>query len=102
MRGFRFLLLRFLHGRWGIPSAVVFLGLALRMYRIDHQSLWGDEAFSLTVSRLPLSDMTGKLVRDFVHPPLHYYMLHAWFKWFGFGGFQARLLSAVFGTLAVV
>lgn len=102
MRGFRSPLLRFIRGRWGIPSAVVLLGLSLRIYRIDHQSLWGDEAFSLTVSRLPLGDMTSKLVQDFVHPPLHYYMLHGWFELFGFGAFQARLLSAVLGTLAVV
>ena len=41
------------------------------------------------------------MVKDVVHPPLHYYLLHEWFRWFGFGTLQGRLLSVVFGTLAI-
>ena len=46
--------------------------------------------------------MTRLLVRDFVHPPLHNYLLHVWMKVFGFGQLQARLMSLAFGSLAIV
>ena len=75
---------------------------ALRMLYVNHESVSGDEAFSMSVSQLPLPEMMRALVEDFVHPPLHYFVLRGWFKLFGFGLFQARLLSVIFGTLAVV
>ena len=80
---------------------IILLGFLLRIYRIEHQSVWFDEAFSLTVSRQSLSEMTDQLIRDFVHPPLHYYLLHVWFNLVGFGAWQARILSALFGTLSI-
>jgi len=87
---------------WVAPAAVFLLGLVLRLAYISHESVGFDEAFSMTVSRLPLHEMFRQLVADFVHPPLHYLVLRGWFRLFGFGVFQARLLSALFSTLAVV
>ncbi len=85
-----------------IAPGVFLLALALSLYRINAQSLWGDEAFSVVVSRLPLAEMTPRLMQDFVHPPLYYYLLHLWLQLFGVGALQARLLSAAFGTGCVV
>ena len=102
MQAFRLPLRGSIRWRWGALFVVVLLGLLLRIYHIDHQSIWYDEAFSLTVSRLSLSEITNKLIQDFVHPPLHYFALHAWFELFGFGTLQARLMSAAFSTFAVV
>ncbi len=87
---------------WLALGAVTTLGLLLRLYRIDHQSLWYDEAFSLTVARLPLPDMLAAVLDDHVHPPVYYLVLHSWVGWLGFGALQARLLSAVFGTASIV
>ncbi len=78
------------------------LGLGLRLYYLNHQSVWYDEIFSISVSLRPLKEMSQYLVKDFVQPPLHYYILHFWFKLVGFGTYQSRLLSVVFGTLAIV
>lgn len=83
-------------------AGVVLLGFALRLYRLDSQSVWYDEVFALSVSRLPFAQMHQALIQDLVHPPLHYYALHEWFRIFGFGVFQGRLLSVLFGTLAIV
>jgi 4-amino-4-deoxy-L-arabinose transferase-like glycosyltransferase len=83
-------------------GATALVGFALRMYRLDSQSVWYDEVFALSVSRLPFTQMHKALIQDLVHPPLHYYALHEWFRVFGFGVFQGRLLSALFGTLAVL
>lgn len=89
--------------RWSILLAALFLfGLALRLYRIDYQSVWFDEAFSIMTSRLSVAELTAELVRDFVHPPLRHYVLKGWFILWGPGALQARLLSALFGSFAIV
>jgi len=85
-----------------VLAGVVLLGFALRLYRLDSQSAWYDEVFALSVSRLPFAEMHKALIQDLVHPPLHYYALHEWFRMFGFGVFQGRFLSALFGSLAIV
>ena len=89
--------------RWSLlaPAVIVLLGLFLRLYHLDYQSLWDDEVFSLSVCSLPITEMNPILVADVVHPPLHYYVLHVWSKLFGSVPFQARLLSVIFGTLAI-
>lgn len=84
-----------------ILVVIVLAGLGLRLYRLTWQGVWDNEAFSLTVSHLSFHEMTAKIVKDVVHPPLHYYLLHAVFREFGIGDFQARLVSAVFGTITV-
>lgn len=81
---------------------VVLLGLGLRLFHLDHQSLRDDELFSVTVSHMRLHEMWHYLIQDFVHPPLHYLLLHFWFEFAGFGQFQARIPSVVFGTLSIV
>src|SRR5271165_5968193 len=88
--------------RTAFPVLVALFAFALRMLFLNHESVSGDEAFSMSVSQLPLKEMLAVLVQDFVHPPLHYFVLRGWFKLFGFGLFQARMLSVIFGTLAVV
>jgi mannosyltransferase len=87
---------------WAFPSAIVALGLVLRLYRLNYQSVWYDEIFSLTVSHQSLHEMGQYLIKDFVQPPLHYFVLHAWFKLVGFGPYQGRLLSVILGTLGIV
>jgi 4-amino-4-deoxy-L-arabinose transferase-like glycosyltransferase len=84
-----------------VPVVIVLLGLFFRLYRLDDQSLWDDEVFSLSVSRLPINQMHPILVADVVHPPLHYYILHVWSQLVGSASFQARLLSVIFGTVAI-
>jgi len=88
--------------RWIVPSAIALAGLALRLHAFDRQSVWYDEIFSLTVSHQPLGQMFHYLVQDFVQPPLHYLLLHFWFQLAGFGPYQGRLLSVIFGVLAIL
>jgi 4-amino-4-deoxy-L-arabinose transferase-like glycosyltransferase len=87
---------------WIGRAGITLLAAALRLYRLDSQSVWYDEIFAMSVSRLPFRAMQRMLVSDVVHPPLHYYALHLWFQAFGFGPVAARLLSVIFGCLAVV
>src|ERR1700693_4704027 len=52
-----------------MPGLIFLIGFGLRVFYINHESLDGDEAFSMTVSQLPLREMMRQLVEDFVHPP---------------------------------
>ena len=87
---------------WAIAAVIVALAFALRVFRITFESVSGDEAFSITLTRDPLGVMMHRLVLDLVHPPLHVLLLRGWLKLFGFGLLQARMLSVIFGTLAVL
>ncbi len=87
---------------WALPALIVLLALALRIFHLLHESVSGDEAFSITLTRDPLGVMMHRLVVDLVHPPLHYLALRAWLEAFGFGLLPARALSVIFGTLAIV
>ncbi len=77
------------------------LGAALRFYKLDAQSIWFDEAFSLAHSVRPIPELIAALLQDRVHPPLHYLLLHFWFPLAGFSPASARALSALLGTLSI-
>jgi uncharacterized membrane protein len=87
---------------WAVPVLLLLLALTLRVFHLMHESVSGDEAFSISLTQLPLGDEVHKLVLDMVHPPLHYLALRGWLKLFGFGLLQARVLSVIFGALAVI
>jgi len=80
---------------------VVAGALALRLYRIDWQSALVDENFSLMLADRSFARMIAGIIRDTVHPPLHYIVLWGWVRLFGFDQMQSRLLSALFGMLSV-
>lgn len=79
---------------------VVCLGAALRVFKLGAESLWLDEAYSIQVAHRPLGGIVQEISRD-VHPPLYYFALHYWMALFGDSEFAARLLSAIFGILAI-
>jgi mannosyltransferase len=84
---------------WLLP--VVACALLLRLYRIDWQSSLSDENFSLMLADRSFGKMMAGIIRDAVHPPLHYIALWGWMKLFGFGQLQSRVLSAVCSILSV-
>src|SRR6478752_5318026 len=62
----------------GVVALVV--GTVLRFTTMS--SLWLDEALSVNISQLPLGEITDWLRHD-GHPPLYYWLLHAWREVFG-------------------
>ncbi len=73
------------------------LAFTLRVYRLDYQSLWYDEGFSVNLAGQGLAAITaGEL-----NPPLYHYLLHFWLLPAGPSEFAVRFPSAVFGTLLV-
>ncbi|MFQ6015934.1 MAG: glycosyltransferase family 39 protein [Anaerolineae bacterium] len=76
------------------------LAFTLGLYRLDRQSLWYDEGFSVYLSSKSLAEITARTAAD-IHPPLYYYLLHFWLYLFGKSEFSLRFLSLLFGVLTV-
>jgi len=80
------------------PVAVLLLGVLLRLYHYNVQSLWYDEAFSVVFSSSPTIDqLLATLCGDF-HPPLYFVTLRYWLGALGTSDEAARLLSVVIGV----
>src|SRR5512137_870236 len=73
---------------------------AMRAFRIDFQSFWYDEAFSVYLSHFSLADITARTAAD-IQPPLYYYLLHFWTTLAGDTEFAVRFLSLIFGVLTI-
>ncbi|MHB0877861.1 MAG: hypothetical protein ACYC5O_17625, partial [Anaerolineae bacterium] len=80
--------------------ALLSLALALRLYRLPAQSLSYDEAVSVYLARLPVTDMLAWTATD-VQPPLYYLALKAWLPLAGTGEFALRFLSVMAATVVV-
>jgi uncharacterized membrane protein len=89
--------------RW-LPLAVILcLAAGLRIWRLDHLSLWYDEVVTMRLARSggprELFDLLGRI--DATRAPLHPLLLMAWIKPFGSGDLAARALSTALGIATV-
>ncbi len=83
---------------------ILLIGTVLRLYKLDYQSLWIDEIFSMRVSATN-NDLL--FIYDFLknhdpHPPLYYFLIHFFFLLFGQTTFVLKLFSAVIGILGLI
>ncbi len=79
--------------------ALVLLAAALRFYRLDAQDIWGDEAFSISLSQQPLSTVLAGTADT--HPPFYPLLLFFWLRLVGASPFATRALSGLIGILVV-
>lgn len=79
---------------------IIALGAASRVYKLNGDSLWLDEAYSIKFSHEAPAGIIEATAKD-VHPPLYYFALHYWMLAFGDSETAVRLLSALFGILAL-
>lgn len=78
---------------------LVLIAAALRLYRLDAQDIWGDEAFSIFLSQQPLHVVIAGA--SDTHPPFYPLLLFFWLQLVGSSAFATRVLSALIGILAV-
>ncbi|MCX7839127.1 MAG: glycosyltransferase family 39 protein, partial [Anaerolineae bacterium] len=81
-------------------SSFVLLAFVLRVFRLDAQSLWYDEAFSVYLAHFDLATIAARTAAD-IQPPLYYFLLHFWITFAGDSEFALRFLSLVFGVLTI-
>jgi len=85
--------------RWGILSALILLGIWLRLYQLGGPFLRWDEGWSMGLSVLGWGEINRITALD-VHPPLYYHLFKLWFK-LGKTTFWVRYFSVWWGVLAV-
>ncbi len=77
----------------------VLLAFGLRLYAIDRQDIWGDEAFSIWLSGQALPEVVAG--GSDTHPPLYPSLLYFWLRFAGSIPLATRFLSVLTGTLLV-
>ncbi|HIQ06562.1 MAG TPA: hypothetical protein EYH31_12930 [Anaerolineae bacterium] len=88
--------------RFALLSLILLLWLAfaLRVYRLDGQSLWYDEGVTADVASMGLARLT-QWTADDIQPPLYYYLEAGWTRLAGRGEWALRFPSAWFGVLTL-
>ncbi len=81
-------------------SLILTLACSLRIYNLGGESIWHDEAFSISVAKGTIMQIINASAHD-VHPPLHYILLHYWIIIFGDSETSTRFLSVIYGVLSV-
>ena len=79
---------------------ILSVGLTLRLINLSQEPFWGDEAFSLGVTRFFINDFSGLIsyLKDiFIYPPFYFVLLKFWTAWFGYSEFAVRMISVIFG-----
>jgi 4-amino-4-deoxy-L-arabinose transferase-like glycosyltransferase len=81
-----------------LSSVALVAGVVLRF--VTRSPLWLDEALSVNIAKLPVSQIPSALRHD-GHPPLYYLLLHAWMAVVGSGDVAVRALSGLIALLAL-
>lgn len=61
---------------WVWMTVIMWVGFALRIARLDKESLWGDEAITWLFASSPFGEGLNRMLLDVVHPPLYFLSLH--------------------------
>lgn len=86
-----------------ISLSLLLIAFALRVYRLDYQSIWWDEGISLHLATSSLGDIVQDRLSN-IHPPLYFIMLKVWLGLVGVSAFTGRYLSvlASLGQVALI
>jgi mannosyltransferase len=85
--------------KWGLPSLLI-LAFALRIWRLETQSLWWDEIDTVFLAVSPPSLAWDDILRVGNQVPLYYLLLRPWAA-LGQGEFWIRYPSVWWGVLTV-
>ena len=80
---------------------ILVIGASLRLYSLDSESFWYDEAVSVRVSSCEAISIFKGEAKDLGNPLLYPLALHYWMKFFGSNEIAVRSLSAFFGIISL-
>src|SRR5438270_889766 len=78
---------------------ILLLAFALRLYNLEGQSIWGDEAFSIYTAQQSVGNLLSSGAD--LHPPLYHLLLHVWLLLTGRTALAVRFLSLGWSLLSV-
>ncbi len=82
---------------WAMLGAGIVIAAGSVFRFVTTSDLWLDEALTVNVARLPLSEIPEWLRHDGA-PPLYYLLLHLWTDVFGTSDLAVRSLSGIFAV----
>jgi len=85
----------------GLVVLITVVGGSLRVLLLGMKGMWLDETFSVWLANQSIHEMLQWVIQIDQHPPLYYLLLHYWIAYFGDTPYEARLLSALFGTATI-
>jgi uncharacterized membrane protein len=80
---------------------IVILNFIIRFSGVIDESIYGDEAFSIFFAQQSPAELFNRLLID-RNPPLYFFILHFWIKWFGLNAIFLKGLSILFSTATTV
>jgi 4-amino-4-deoxy-L-arabinose transferase-like glycosyltransferase len=83
-----------------LTYVILLIAFALRVYRLDLQSIWWDEGHSIQMASAALAQIPTLPGMD-VHPPGYFVLLHVWMAVAGRSEFALRYSSVIFSMLTV-
>ena len=84
-----------------VPAALAAVLVVACVFRfLTTSDLWLDEALTVNIAKLPLSELTHALRQDGA-PPLYYVLLHGWIQVLGSGDVAVRALSGILGLILI-
>lgn len=86
---------------WAAFLGVTLLALSLRLFAIDHDSLWYDEALTSRLIKVPILELITVARQDNRNPPLYWILGGAWYTLFGDSEAALRSFPALCGALTV-
>lgn len=79
--------------------AILLMATAVRLFRIETQSIWFDEGWSAYAASQ--TSLLAAAQADLTNPPLYYMILHIAASVFGLSEFALRWVSTLFGLLTI-
>lgn len=73
----------------------------VRLAKIGVPSLWGDELYSVSFSRIPMDMLWGDWMVRETNPPLFYSILKGWIALFGEQDVALRVLTIIVGLAGI-
>lgn len=83
-----------------VLSLLILVGMFLRFFHLDYNSLWLDEACTFNIASLSLSGIWNFSATSDPNPPLFYLIEHFMLA-FGQNEFVLRFIPALFGILTI-
>ena len=84
-----------------ILLSIIVVGSILRVYHVDTESVWLDEAASIAGSKEKVVSVIQSSGKMHNQPPLYFILLHYWMRFFGTSELAVRSLSAIFGIVSI-
>ena len=83
-------------------AGILLVGICLRLYNLDEESLWFDEGVSVFRSAQSLPGLMEDARNVGGNPPLYFIVLHYWMELFGQSEWAVRSLSVLFGMFSLL